>query len=74
MDLNLPGLSGLELLQHLRENIHLGIPVIALSASRAEQDRESCLRLGCVAYLEKPSSFDGYRSLVREIDRVLTTH
>jgi CheY-like chemotaxis protein len=74
MDLNLPGISGLELLQYLSEDANLGIPVIVVSASRAEQDRESCLRLGCAAYLEKPSSFSGYRTLVREIDRVLTAH
>jgi two-component system, OmpR family, phosphate regulon response regulator PhoB len=57
LDLMLPGMSGLDVLQELRrreETQH--IPVILLTARRAEEDRIAGLRLGADDYLAKPFS------------------
>jgi two-component system, OmpR family, phosphate regulon response regulator PhoB len=57
LDLMLPGMSGLEVLQELRrrdETQH--IPVILLTARRGEEDRIAGLKLGADDYLAKPFS------------------
>lgn len=71
MDLNLPCLGGFELLQHVREDDRLELPVVVLTSSREQVDRDRCVALGCAAYLEKPSGYDGYRGLVQAITDVL---
>jgi CheY-like chemotaxis protein len=71
LDLNLPGLSGFEVLAHLRNGISLPVPVVVLTTSRAEADRARCDALGCASYLEKPTRFSDYRGLVKEIERML---
>jgi PAS domain S-box-containing protein len=55
MDINLPGMSGVEALRVLREwpeTRH--IPVIALTAAASDRDRERGARLGFYRYLTKP--------------------
>jgi len=57
LDLMLPGMSGLAVLEELRrrdETRH--IPVILLTARRGEEDRIAGLRLGADDYLAKPFS------------------
>jgi two-component system, OmpR family, phosphate regulon response regulator PhoB len=57
LDLMLPGMSGLDVLEELRrrdETRH--IPVILLTARRGEEDRIAGLRLGADDYLAKPFS------------------
>ena len=55
MDINLPGISGLEALKILREDPATAhIPVIALSANALLGDIEKALRAGFFRYLTKP--------------------
>lgn len=57
LDLMLPGMSGLELLKVLRGQARLEhLPVILLTARRAEEDRIEGLRLGADDYVPKPFS------------------
>ncbi len=59
LDLNLPKLSGLEVLKRIKANEHTrSIPVIVLSASRHDRDIIECSRLGAANYIIKPFSFD----------------
>jgi CheY-like chemotaxis protein len=71
LDLNLPGVSGFEILAELRNGMSLPVPVVVLTTSRAAVDRERCTALGCAAYLEKPTKYSEYRGLVKEIERML---
>ncbi len=43
-----------------------GIPVIAMSASNAEADRNSAFEAGCSAYLVKPFDLD---LLIKELEK-----
>jgi PAS domain S-box-containing protein len=55
MDINLPGISGIEALKILREDrATAGIPVVALSANAMPRDIAMGLELGFFRYLTKP--------------------
>jgi CheY-like chemotaxis protein len=55
MDINLPGISGIEALKLLREDPATAhIPVLALSANAMPRDIEKGLQAGFFRYLTKP--------------------
>ena len=55
MDINLPGISGIEALKILREDPATAhIPVVALSANAMPRDIEKGLQAGFYRYLTKP--------------------
>ena len=55
MDIQLPGIDGVEALARLREDASTAtIPVVALTAFAMKEDRERLLQAGFRAYLEKP--------------------
>jgi CheY-like chemotaxis protein len=55
MDINLPGISGIEALRLLREDpVTAHIPVVALSANAMPRDIEKGLLAGFFRYLTKP--------------------
>lgn len=62
LDLNLPGLSGLDLVKRIRENPFLRyVPVIFFSTSDNPKDVKAAFEYGANAYINKPS---GYLNLV----------
>ncbi|MDR1062054.1 MAG: response regulator transcription factor [Clostridiales bacterium] len=56
LDIMLPGADGLELLKLIRNERHLDIPVIIVSAKKADADKILGLGLGADDYLVKPFS------------------
>jgi two-component system, cell cycle response regulator DivK len=55
MDIQLPGMNGIEALRVLRANpITAKIPVIAVTASVMQQDRKQIMEAGFDAYVGKP--------------------
>jgi len=55
MDLQLPGMSGLELTTKLKSNIkYKNIIIIAITAYAMKGDRERALAAGCDGYIAKP--------------------
>ena len=66
MDVNIPGMDGLETTVKFRERPHLAdIPIIALTANAMKGDKERCLAAGCNGYMQKPV---GVSDLRREIE------
>jgi CheY-like chemotaxis protein len=61
LDLNLPKVSGFEVLS---QNPRKDIPVVIFSASMRASDIERTLSLGAKAYVEKPFDMPGYRDAV----------
>lgn len=53
LDLKMPGIDGIEVLQNVKK-IHPKIEVIILTGHGSEADREVCMKLGAFAYLQKP--------------------
>jgi two-component system cell cycle response regulator DivK len=67
MDVNIPGMDGLETTSRMKQNPRLShIPVIALTANAMKGDKERCLSAGCDGYMQKPV---GVSDLRREITR-----
>lgn len=70
LDLNLPKLSGLEVLRQLRQRPDLShLPVIVLSTSTDEDDVLESYRHGANAFLSKPARFELFVKAMEEIDR-----
>jgi DNA-binding response OmpR family regulator len=63
LDINLPGLDGLQALRHFRDE--LGVPVIFLSARRREIDEILGLELGANDYITKPFDKDVLLARIR---------
>ncbi|HEY9259790.1 hybrid sensor histidine kinase/response regulator [Chitinophaga sp.] len=57
-DLNLPGMCGKELLQHLRNNTEIkGIPILIVSGDAFSSVKEEMLAAGADAFISKPVHF-----------------
>ncbi|HEX9815460.1 MAG TPA: response regulator [Candidatus Thermoplasmatota archaeon] len=67
LDINLPGLSGFEVLRRIRNNrlVH-AVPVTVLSASDRERDVAEAYEAGANSYLVKPIKFEQFTQLLRQ--------
>ena len=55
MDIQLPGINGLETTRRIRASKEGGdVPIIALTSYALVGDREQVLSAGCTGYIEKP--------------------
>jgi len=68
LDLNLPGLSGLDLLKFIRDIPYLKtIPVILFSTSDNPDDVKASIEFGANAYLTKPNGYDNLVKCVHSV-------
>lgn len=76
MDLQLPGMDGLELTRLLKADpIRRAITVVALTAYAMKGDKDKALAAGCDAYMSKPIDTGALPRLVADlIDRTGTHH
>ena len=59
LDLNMPRVNGLELLTIIKKNVNTkDIPVIILTTSKSNQDKDKAMKLGATDFITKPFSFD----------------
>lgn len=68
LDLRMPDMSGLEVLQNIKEN-DIKIPVVMLTTSNEEQDLVEALRNGAQGYLLKDMEPDELVSALRDIEK-----
>lgn len=73
LDLNLPGISGLEFLRRLKDDLRMkDIPVAVLTISRSDRMIIECSRLGVVNYIVKPLSFESLVQVTPALNLHLT--
>lgn len=68
LDLNLPKVDGLEVLQRMKiDPVLKQVPVVMVTASRVEQDLVRSYELGVNAYVVKPVDFQKFIESMRQI-------
>ncbi|HEY6840111.1 MAG: hypothetical protein QOI53_1974 [Verrucomicrobiota bacterium] len=68
LDLKLPKIDGLEVLQQIKSHEKLRmIPVVVLTSSREERDMVASYQLGVNAYVVKPVDFHAFVNAIKEL-------
>lgn len=75
LDLDLPSLTGLDLLRAVRQQDRLATtPVIVMTSSNNPRDLEECRRLDVVNYVSKPVTFDTFSKAVADVFHLPRNH
>ena len=70
LDLNMPLMDGYECLINLkRDKYYKNVPVVVISTSSNEDDKEKCKTLGAASYYTKPPTF---RKLFSDLKNILS--
>lgn len=68
LDLMMPDVSGLEILEYLRRDPALqNTPVIIVTAKSFPEDQKMCMQAGANLFLEKPIAFKDLRIAVEQV-------
>jgi CheY-like chemotaxis protein len=68
LDLNLPDMGGIEILQRVKESKHLkSTPVVVLTTTDDSQEIKRCYELGCNVYITKPVNYESFANAIRQL-------
>lgn len=68
LDINMPGINGLELLRKLRQISHLAdVPIYIVSTTKNNQTHQEALSFGANGTFTKPDTMLGMQALQREL-------
>jgi DNA-binding response OmpR family regulator len=68
LDLNLPIVSGFDVLKWMKEHADLaGLPVVIFSSSSRDEDKAKARELGANEYVEKPQSMGKFGDVVHRL-------
>ena len=72
LDVNMPGVSGLQVLQYMKNNPALKrIPVVMLTTSDDPMEIERCYELGCNFFVTKPVDYGKFVNTIKHIALIL---
>jgi CheY-like chemotaxis protein len=68
LDLNLPDMTGIDILQRLKnDEVLKRAPVIVLTTTDDKREIERCYELGCNVYITKPVEYDHFANAIRQL-------
>jgi len=68
LDLNMPGVGGMETLRRIKENGKWRqIPIVIFTTSKAQEDIDNSYRLGANSFVSKPFGLEGLVGVVAEL-------
>ena len=68
LDLNLPDMTGIEILGHIKTNEHLKrVPVVVLTTTDDAVEIQRCYDLGCNVYITKPVNYENFANAIRQL-------
>jgi CheY-like chemotaxis protein len=67
LDLNLPDMSGIDILKRIKENEHLRVsPVVVLTTTDDTSEIHRCYDLGCNVYITKPVDYEKFAHAIQQ--------
>jgi len=68
LDLNLPDMTGIEILRRVKDNQYLKTtPVVVLTTTDDAQEIKRCYELGCNVYITKPVNYESFANAIRQL-------
>ncbi|MCD2173394.1 response regulator [Rhizobium sp. C4] len=68
LDLNLPDMSGTDILQQIKENpFTKRLPVVILTTTDDAREIQRCYDLGANVYITKPVDYEGFANAIRQL-------
>jgi DNA-binding response OmpR family regulator len=68
LDLNLPDMSGVDILAKVKSNTHLKrSPVVVLTTTDDEREIQRCYDLGANVYITKPVNYESFANAIRQL-------
>jgi len=69
LDINLPKISGLEILRRIKQSPRLqAIPVVILTTSSNRADLEKCYEFHANSYITKPLDYEEFNQKIRSVE------
>ena len=73
LDLNLPDMTGIDILARLKANEHLKrSPVIVLTTTDDQREIQRCYDLGANVYITKPLNYESFANAIRQLGLFLS--
>ena len=73
LDLNLPDMSGVSILERLKSNPNLKrFPVVILTTTDDKVEIQRCYDLGCNVYITKPVDYESFAGAIRQLGLFLS--
>jgi two-component system, response regulator len=66
LDLNMPKISGIELLQKIKSSELQDIPIVVFTSSKEDPNLRECYRLGVKNYIVKPLDFEQFKKAINQ--------
>ncbi|MBN9598785.1 MAG: response regulator [Afipia sp.] len=68
LDLNLPDMTGIDILKQVKENSYLKYaPVVVLTTTDDAEEIKRCYALGCNVYITKPVNYENFANAIRQL-------
>ena len=68
LDLNLPDMTGIDILQKLKCNKHTKrSPIVVLTTTDDSREIQRCYDLGANVYITKPVNYEGFANAIRQL-------